>query len=504
MTRPFSTRKRRFLSCGLSLGATLLLAGCGSGGTSSSGAVDLGGPTGTGGFTGVVTTRSAVVSLDVDGDALPDLVAVGRDGSGAGAAWRNLGRGAWAAAPSAWRDGPVVGALVDDTERRDDATLAQGYAVHPLERAGHASIPYSVLHLGDGAGVALGAPVLDAIEPASGSTHQLVRLEGSALASAGVATTVTFGSASATVLYAFPELVLAVVPEGLPLGPIDVRVARGDVVCAPITFEVTATAVPVVTSIVPSTVAPGELAVIRGERLGTPLDHVEVSFEGAAPVAALGLGSACAVIVPADAVTGPMRVTVEGVASEPFEATVGARPAPEVHALVPASASVGSLVRIEGTDLLAPAQPFDVTFGSVRAAIFSVDEGSLTVIVPTGAVDGDVVVHVGDQAAPGVAFDVVARGAPHVMSVSPTSGAAGNPVEILGTDLVDLSAWRPGRLPPLPLFGDLKVTIGGKDAWFVLPTAGGLRVIVPTGATSSGLVVTVHGVASAVTPFDVP
>ena len=233
------SRGSRVLTRGLTLGASLLLAACGGGGSSSSGAVDLGGPTGTGGFTGVVTTRSAVVSLDVDGDALPDLVAVGRDGSGAGAAWRNLGRGAWAAAPSTWRDGPVVGALVDDTERRDDATLAQGYAVHPLERVGHAPIPYSVLHLGDGAGAALGAPVLDAIEPTSGSTHQLVRLEGSALASAGVATTVTFGSASATVLFAFPDLVLAVVPEGLPLGTTDVRVARGDVVSAPISFEVT-------------------------------------------------------------------------------------------------------------------------------------------------------------------------------------------------------------------------------------------------------------------------
>jgi len=184
--------------------------------------------------------------------------------------------------------------------------------------------------------------------------------------------------------------------------------------------------------------------------------------------------------------------------------TVGARPDPQIQSVVPTGASIGSLVRIEGTDLLAPSEPFDVTFGSVRAAIFSFDEGSLTVIVPTGAVDGDIVVRVGERASMGVAFDVLARGAPLVTSVSPGSAAPGDPVEILGTDLVDLSTWRPGRLPPVPLFGDLQVTIGGKDAWFVLPTPEGLRAIVPSGATSSGLVVTVHGIPSALVPFDVP
>ena len=78
----------------------------------------------------------------------------------------------------------------------------------------------------------------------------------------------------------------------------------------------------------------------------------------------------------------------------------------------------------------------------------------------------------------------------------PTSGLAGDLLTITGTDLVDLSAWTPGRPPPLPLLGDLRVTIGGAAAWFVLPTAEGLQVIVPRDAATGAVVVTVNGRAS--------
>ncbi len=79
----------------------------------------------------------------------------------------------------------------------------------------------------------------------------------------------------------------------------------------------------------------------------------------------------------------------------------------------------------------------------------------------------------------------------------------GDLLDVEGTDLVDLSGWRPGGLPTFPLFGDLRVTVGGKDAWFVVPTVEGLRLRVPSGAVSGDVVVTVNGIASAPAPITV-
>ena len=245
------------------------------------------------------------------------------------------------------------------------------------------------------------------------------------------------------------------------------------------------------------------LLVLEGAHLGTPADRVEVTFAGAAPARALGLGRAAAVIVPSDAVTGPATVTVGGVTSAPFDVVVGDVPAPTVTALVPAAASVGSLVRVEGTDLLVPGDRIAVTFGGVRAVVFGVAPGAITVIVPTAR----------PTATWSWTWAAASRRASRSTSwraARPRSRrsrrsdvTAGDAIDLAGTDLVDLSAWRVGGLPPFPPFGDLRVTVGGKAAWFVVPTADGLRVRVPFDAVSGDVVVTVNGVASAPVPITV-
>ena len=47
------------------------------------------------------------------------------------------------------------------------------------------------------------------------------------------------------------------------------------------------------------------------------------------------------------------------------------------------------------------------------------------------------------------------------------------------------------------------MTVGTKDAWFVLPSADGLKVLVPDGAVSGDVVVRVDGQASNAFPFTV-
>jgi hypothetical protein len=477
--------------------SALLLAACGGGGGSSAG-----GPSGIAPAV-VVSSRSAVVSADIDCDGLPDLAALPRDGTGAGLCWRNMGSGEFAPAPANWIASTALPAIANDGDQCDDAQLTDGFAVRRVHRAGRAAVAYAVLHLGDGTSASAvdpaEPPVLDALEPATGATRSLVAMEGSALAARGVTTSVTFGTATATVLFAFPDYVLAVVPDGLPEGPTDVRLHRGDMTSAPAVFTVIARELPVVTSSVPSTVAVGAVAVLRGDHLGTPLDHVDVSFSGspsAVSARAIGLGHAAAVVVPDGTVSGPATITVNGVVSAPFDVVVGALPAPVVVSLSPSGASVGSLVYIAGSDLFAVSEPPSITFSGTPAALFGLDGGGITAIVPPGCKDGDVVVTVGGRASVGVPFTVVTRAAPVITSIEPVSAAVGDVVDVRGTDLVDLSAWRPNRLPPLPLLGDLRVTFAGKIAWFVLPTADGIRFVVPAGSVTGDVIVTVNGLAS--------
>jgi hypothetical protein len=487
----------------VSFGALLLAACGGGGGGSAAGGSPSVAPS------VVVSSRSAVVSADLDADGLPDLAALPRDGSGPGLCWRNMGLGEFAPAPAAWTASTALPAIANDGDACDDAQLTDGFAVRRVPRAGRAAVAYAVLHLGDGTAVTTvdpaEPPVLDLIEPASGSVRALVAIEGSALAARGVATSVTFGTTTATVLFAFPDYVLAVVPDGLPEGPTEVRLTRGDLTSGPAQFTVTARELPVVTSVVPSTVAVGSVAVLRGSHLGTPLDHVDVAFSGSSGTVsarAIGLGHAAAVVVPDGTMSGPATITVNGVTSAPFDVVVGALPAPVVTSISPNAASVGSLVRIVGSDLFAVSEFPAITFSGTPAALFGLDGSGITAIVPPGAKDGDVVVTVSGRASIGAPFTVVARSAPVITGIEPVAAAVGDVVDVKGTDLVDLSAWRPNRFPPLPLLGDLRVTFSGKVAWFVLPRADGLRVVVPPGAVTGDVVVSVNGLASNPVAFD--
>ena len=486
-------------SLGVGVAAALFVAACGKASTDFSGD----GVGGSGGlsFDGTVaTSRAAVVALDVDGDGRSDLVGVDRSGSPE--AWsgrRNLGSGVYADAPAGWAASPTIRALLDDCAGHDDAELMADLGVHRAP----GDVPYAVLHLGDGAGDPVGFPALSTVEPPAGSAGDLVALRGEGLAARGAPPSVRFSGATAQVLFAFPDAVWVVVPAGLPVGIADVTVSRSGLESLPVPFTVTTPRPPVLESITPQSVVPGTLALLRGKDLGTPLADVRVTFGGAASPHVLALSEAVVALVPGDAASGSVIVTVDGRSSNAIDATVGALPQPVVTALVPAAASPGSLVRIVGTDLHVIEQSLTVTFGGVRAALFGIEEGSLTVVVPKTAADGDVVVTVGGRSSAGVPFDVVARAAPHVDAIDPSPSGHDAFVTIHGTDLVDLSAWRPDALPPLPLFGDLKVVLGGAATWFVLPTPEGLRAWVPESAVTGTATVTVGGVASNAFPFSV-
>lgn len=466
--------------------ASLGLAACG-GGTGS--AADL---------TPTTTPTSTVImaSVDIDQDGRTDLLSFAhttRGGSADVTCWQAEGDG-FVLRPS-WRDHPTVRAVLTDARGRSEFELTTDEGIHRARGSvsGASRLPYAVLDVGPDDGEPLGAPVIDTLAPDAGSTNTLVMIRGADLAERDALTTVTFDGISAEVLVARPKFVLTLVPGGLPTGDVGVVVTRDGEASAATTFTVVATPTPTLDSLHPVPLVVDSLAIVTGTHLGTPLDDVTVTLGATTVTRFLPLGRRLILEVPLTATEGPLVVTVNGVASDPLPVTiVSTAPAPTIETLTPASASPGSIVRIDGTHLFAWGERLAVKFGEVEAALFSVRPGTIWAIVPATAASDDITVEVGERVSAGSPFTVVPRGLPTIARIDPTSAAAGAMIEIDGTDLYDLSAWRPGRFPPLRApFGDVEVRFAGTQAFFLIPTEHGLRVRVPRDATSGDVTVQV-------------
>ncbi|QHL85957.1 T9SS type A sorting domain-containing protein [Nibribacter ruber] len=93
--------------------------------------------------------------------------------------------------------------------------------------------------------------------------------------------------------------------------------------------------------------------------------------------------------VPSGAVTGNVTIsTPGGSSSKSFEVI----PGPVLTAILPASASVGTVVELKGLNFSALGQPDTVSFGDVKAEVLSATATTLQVRVPRGAVSGKVTV----------------------------------------------------------------------------------------------------------------
>jgi len=265
-------------------------------------------------------------------------------------------------------------------------------------------------------------PVLTLIAPDKGAPGTLVRIKGENFVTRGgffwgarhdgAATSsvkVLFGTTEAKLLFACRDTIMAVVPADLTPGAIAVSVAVGDVVSAEtLSFEVLAATVPTVTEMTPAEGTVGTLVHFKGTGLGGFMAKIEVSFNGTAATKASSdwRGGSAVAVVPAGATTGPVTVTVNGVAAvEQPVFTVTDLPAPVIESLDPVKGPVGTRVVIKGTNLVAGYLKPEVTFGDVKARVggmfcgFPTPDGttpgtSLVVIVPEGLAVGVVSVKV--------------------------------------------------------------------------------------------------------------
>lgn len=472
MPRLWTSTRSLMLLAFVAAGTLLTACGGASGDAASGGApIDSG-----------VSALTVIVTADVNDDGLPDVLELPVDAGDDAEprCWHGRRDGSFET-DGATDPNDAIDAIRDDLQRRPDHDILGDEGAHQAPTAS-GTLPYAVLHMARADGLDAdepGPPVIDELRPSRGQVGALVAITGSDLAARDARTSVRFDDLDARVLLALPRFVLTIVPDRAPLGAIDLVVTRGEETSRAATFTVVERPTPQLDSVAPAPLVPGVLAVLRGSDLGTPADDVSVTFGGVAATRVLALGSILFAEVPAGAATGLVIVTVDGVASNGIDAVIGDRlDAPSLTRITPAAASPGSLVRLEGDDLFVIGQAPQVRFGTKRAQLFGIERGALVAIVPAAA-DGDVTVTVGGRTSDGVAFDLLRRGTPTIDRIDPSTGERGDRIDILGTDLHDLTGLGDGASPATIAARLPQVTFDRTRAWFVFPIVGGLRVVVP-------------------------
>src|SRR6267154_2029735 len=237
---------------------------------------------------------------------------------------------------------------------------------------------------------------------------------------------------------------------------------------------------PTITSLSQNAGAVGASITITGTNFGTAQGSSTVTFNGtaAAPASAWSTTS-ITVLVPVGATTGNVVVNVLGTASNGSPFAV----APTITSLSQTSGAVGASITIIGTNFGTPQGSSTVTFnGTAAAAASAWSTTSITVLVPVGATTGNVVVNVCAQVSNGSPFTIVLP--PSITSLSQTSGPAGTSITITGTNF--------GATQGTSTVMFNGVAAAAASAW----STTSITVLVPVGATTGNVVVTVLGTAS--------
>ncbi len=337
-------------------------------------------------------------------------------------------------------------------------------------------------------------PTITSLSPTSGSISTPVTITG---ANFGFTQppTVTFNGTPSTPTSWGSGNIVAPVPSGATTGNVVVTASGG--ASNGVSFTVTIIAV----SITPSTANPwtgtstGFMATVQNDVQGK---GVAFSLSGAGCA-----GSACGTLsggtstttvsynAPLIAPTPPaVTLTATSVAdpTKSAAATINMTqaPTPTITSLNPTSGPVRTVVTIAGTNFGGTQGASAVTFNGTVASPTSWSDTSIATQVPDGGTTGNVVVTTSGGASNALSFTVV----PSIISLSPTSGAAGTSIIITGGGFGATQ-------------GTSTVTFNGTPATPASWSDTSIVAPVPGGATTGNVVVTVAGVNSNGVSFNV-
>ncbi|MBI5800674.1 MAG: DUF11 domain-containing protein [Verrucomicrobia bacterium] len=252
-------------------------------------------------------------------------------------------------------------------------------------------------------------------------------------------------------------------------------------------------ALPTITGFTPTSGGPGTTVTITGTDLSTAS---QVKFGNSPTAASFNPPSATQItaVVPVDALTGPISVTVSaGSLSSSGTFTVS----PRVDSFSPAIGNIGTLVTIFGANFISGQTT--VRFGSVQAAAPSVTAANqLVATVPAGAVTSPISVSTfaGTNTTP---TNFVISGTAIITGFTPTLGPTGSVVIISGGDFTGATAVKFNGTNA----AGFTVTAASQISATVQAAAstGPISITTPNGTVTSSSNFVVSGLAPIVTGF---
>jgi hypothetical protein len=220
--------------------------------------------------------------------------------------------------------------------------------------------------------------------------------------------------------------------------------------------------------------------------LGTNLNGAtSVRFNGTAATFLVVSSTLITTSVPPGATTGRISVTTPGgTATSAGDFTV-TPPVPTISSFSPASGLVGAAVTLTGTDF---GGATGVRFNDTAATFLVVSSTLITTSVPPGATTGRISVTApGGTATSASDFTVTSPG-PTITSLSPSEGAVGLPVTVVGAHLS----------------GTTSLEFNGTSAVYMVISDGLILTAVPPGATTGPISITTpYGTATSQDAFAV-
>lgn len=269
-------------------------------------------------------------------------------------------------------------------------------------------------------------PNILSLSPLSGTVGTSVTITGTNFGSLRGLSTVTFNGITASISSWSDGIIVATVPVGANTGNVVVTVS-GFASNGSSFFVISIP--PVIISLSATSGNVGIPITITGSNFGSVQGLSKVVFNGILVTSILSwAASSILVLVPIDATTGDVVVTVAGIDSNGITYSV----IPTLVSLMPNSGAVGALVTVLGTGLGSAQSNSTITFNGISAAVSSWGSTAIHVSVPNGATTGNVIVTVSGTATNGLSFTMLS--APIITGLTPISGAAGTPVVIIGTN----------------------------------------------------------------------
>src|SRR5204863_273006 len=208
----------------------------------------------------------------------------------------------------------------------------------------------------------------------------------------------SFSGTAARPLACCPTRRSSDLPSGATSGP--VIVTASGLASNGVSFTVTVP--PTIATLSPASGPVGTAITIAGTNFGATPGMIVFNGTPATPTS--WSDTSITVPVPTGATSGPVVVTVGGLASNGVSFTVTVPP--ERTSVRPRSGPVGSAVTIAGANFGATKGTSTIAFNGTLATPTSWSDTSIVAPVPSGATSGPVVVAVGGLASNGVSFTV--------------------------------------------------------------------------------------------------